>query len=43
MVNHKEILRLKSLGLTHWEITNTTGCGRNMVTRTLSPGAGAET
>ena len=36
MVNHKEILRLKSLGLTHREITDTTGCGRNTVTRTLA-------
>ena len=36
MVNHKEILRLKSLGLTHREITDATGCGRNTVTRTLA-------
>ena len=36
MVNHKEILRLKSLGLTHREIADAAGCGRNTVTRTLS-------
>ena len=36
MVNHKEILRLKSLGLTHREIVDAAGCGRNTVTRTLS-------
>ena len=36
MVNHKEILRLKSLGPTHREITDATGCGRNTVTRTLA-------
>ena len=36
MVNHKEILRLKSLGLTHREIANATDCGRNTVTRTLA-------
>ena len=36
MVNHKEILRLKSLGLTHREITDATSCGRNTVTRTLA-------
>ena len=30
MVNHKEILRLKSLGFTHREIADATGCGRNM-------------
>ena len=36
MVNHKEILRLKSLGLTHREIANSTDCGRNTVTRTLA-------
>ena len=36
MVNHKEILRLKSLGLTHREITDATGCGRNTATRTLA-------
>ena len=35
MVNHKEILRLKSLGLTHREIADAAGCGRNTVTRTL--------
>lgn len=35
MVNHKEILRLKSLGLTHREIVDAAGCGRNTVTRTL--------
>ena len=36
MVNHKEILRLKSLGFTHREIADATGCGRNTVTRTLA-------
>ena len=36
MVNHKEILRLKSLGLTHREIANATDCGRNTVTCTLA-------
>lgn len=36
MVNHKEILRLKSLGLTHREIADGAGCGRNTVTRTLA-------
>lgn len=36
MVNHKEILRLKSLGLTHQEIAVSCGCGRNTVTRTLA-------
>ena len=29
MVNHKEILRLKSLGLTHREIADAAGCGRH--------------
>ena len=36
MINHKEILRLKSLGLTHREIADSAGCGRNTVTRTLA-------
>ena len=36
MANHKEILRLKSLGLTHREIVDAAGCGRNTVTRTLA-------
>ena len=36
MVNHKEILRLKSLGLTHCEIAEGADCGRNTVTRTLA-------
>ena len=36
MVNHKEILRLKSLGLTHQKIADAAGCGRNTVTRTLT-------
>ena len=35
MTNHKEILRLKSLGLTNKEIAAACGCGRNTVTRTL--------
>ena len=35
MINHK-ILRLKSLGLTHREIADSAGCGRNTVTRTLA-------
>ena len=36
MVNHKEILRLKGLGLTHREIVDVAGCGRNTITRTLA-------
>lgn len=36
MANYKEILRLKSLGLTHREIADSTGCGCNTVTRTLA-------
>ena len=36
MVNHKEILRLKNLGLTHREIAEASGCGRNTVTRILA-------
>ena len=36
MVNHKEILRLKSLGLAHREIAASCSCGRNTVTRTLA-------
>ena len=36
MVNHKEILRLKHLGLTNREIAHSAGCGRNTVTRTLA-------
>ncbi len=36
MVNHKEILRLKSLGLTRQAIATAVGCGRNTVTRTLA-------
>ena len=36
MVNHKEILRLKSLGLAHQEIAASCSCGRNTVTRTLA-------
>ena len=32
----QEILRLKSLGLTHQEIAASCGCGRNTVTRTLA-------
>ena len=35
MANHKEILRLKSLGLTHAQIALSCECGRNTVTRTL--------
>ena len=35
MTNHKEILRLKSLGLSNVEIASACGCGRNTVTRTL--------
>ena len=35
MANHKEILRLKSLGLTHAQIAQSCECGRNTVTRTL--------
>ena len=36
MTNYKEILRLKSLGLTHVDIASACSCGRNTVTRTLS-------
>lgn len=35
MTNHKEILRLKSLGLSNKEIAATCECGRNTVTRTI--------
>ncbi len=35
MANHKEILRLKSLGLPHVQIAQSCDCGRNTVTRTL--------
>lgn len=35
MTNHKEILRLKSLGLSNAEIASACGCGRNTVTRIL--------
>ena len=35
MANHKEILRLKSLGLTHAQIALSCECGRNTVTRPL--------
>ena len=35
MANHKEILRLKSLGITHAQIAQSCECGRNTVTRTL--------
>lgn len=36
MTNHKEILRLKSLGLTNGDIAAACGCGSNTVTRTLA-------
>ena len=36
MTNHKEILRLKSLGLTNTDIAAACACGRNTVTRTLA-------
>ena len=36
MTNYREILRLHSLGLTHREIVDAAGCGRNTVTRTLA-------
>lgn len=36
MVNHKEILRQKSLGPAHREIAESASCGRNTVTRTLA-------
>ena len=29
MTNHKEILRLKSLGLSNAEVASACGCGRN--------------
>ena len=35
MASHKEILRLKSLGLPHAQIAQRCECGRNTVTRTL--------
>lgn len=35
MTNHKEILRLKSLGLSNKEIAAACGCGRNTVTHKL--------
>lgn len=35
MTNYKEILRLKSLGMTHADIATSCGCGRNTVTRVL--------
>lgn len=35
MTDHKEILRLKSLGLSNTDIARACGCGRNTVTRTL--------
>ena len=35
MTNHKEILRLKSLGLSNTEVASSCGCGRNTVTRVL--------
>ncbi len=36
MTNHKEILRLKSLGLANTNIAAACACGRNTVTRTLA-------
>ncbi|PKL04247.1 MAG: hypothetical protein CVV54_07040 [Synergistetes bacterium HGW-Synergistetes-1] len=36
MTNHKETLRLKSLGLTNTDIAATCTCGRNTVTLTLA-------
>lgn len=33
MVNHKEILRFKSFGLTNREVAEGVGCSRNTVTR----------
>jgi len=36
MTNHKEILRLKSLGITNTDIAAACTCGRNTVTRTLA-------
>ena len=35
MTNYKEILRLKSLGLSNTEVASSCGCGRNTVTRVL--------
>ena len=35
MTNYKEILRLKSLGVSHADIAASCGCGRNTVTRVL--------
>lgn len=35
MTNHKEILRLKSMGFSNAQIASACGCGRNTVTRTL--------
>ena len=36
MANHKEILRLKSLGLTNRGIADASGCGSNTVTCALA-------
>jgi len=36
MTNYKEVLRLKSLGMTHADIAASCGCGRNTVTRVLN-------
>lgn len=36
MVNHKKILPLKGLGVTHREMAEAVGCGRNTVTHTLA-------
>lgn len=41
MANHKEILRLISLGLSNTEIASACRCGRNTVTRTLQRAATA--
>ena len=41
MTNHKEILRLKSLGLSNTEVASSCGCGRNTVTRVLQRAAEA--
>ena len=35
MTNHKEILRLKNLGLSNAEVVTACGCGRNTVTHAL--------
>lgn len=39
MTNHKEILKLKSPGLSNSEVASSCGCGRNTVTGVLQKAA----